>query len=149
MTFHHNNFLSKVSRTIATYNMFAPGDSVLVGVSGGPDSTALLYVLIDLSAELSLTLAVAHFNHEIRKEEADKEAVFVQSLAKKLALPFYIKNENVLSFRKQNRLSLEEAARKLRYRFYFNVAKKKGFNKIALGHHSYDNAEQMLMNLIR
>ncbi|MBW2219115.1 MAG: tRNA lysidine(34) synthetase TilS [Deltaproteobacteria bacterium] len=149
MTFQHDYFLSKVSRTIATYNMFAPGDSVLVGVSGGADSTALLYTLIDLSAELSLTLAVAHFNHEIRKEEADKEAAFVQFLAEKLALPFYIKNENVLSFRKQNRLSLEEAARKLRYRFYFNVAEKKGFNKIALGHHSDDNAEQVLMNLIR
>lgn len=149
MTFNHDNFLKKASRTIATYAMFEPGDSVLVCVSGGPDSTALLYALLDLSAELSLTLSIAHFNHAIRTEEADKEAGFVKSLAKKLDIPFYVKKENVLRFKKISRLSLEEAARELRYKFFFDLADKKGFTKIALGHHSDDNAEQVLINLIR
>jgi tRNA(Ile)-lysidine synthase len=149
MTSHHNNFLKKVSRTLAMHAMFEPEDSVLVGVSGGPDSTALIHALQDMSDELAITLSIAHFNHEIRRETADKEAGFVRSLAKKLNIPFYVKNENVLHFKKINHLSLEEAARELRYKFFFDLAKKKGFSKIALGHHWDDNAEQVLMNLMR
>ena len=149
MATYDDTFLTRISRTIEKHNMFSPGDSVLVGVSGGADSTALLCALVDLSGEFSLSLAVAHFNHEIRIEEADRESDFVKSLAEKLAIPFFMKKKNALDFARQNRMSLEEASRKLRYRFYLDTAKSNGFSKVALGHNSDDNAEQVLMSLVR
>ena len=149
MTFYHDSFLAGVSRTIAMHTMFEPEDSVLVGVSGGPDSMALLYAMIDMSPEFSLTLSVAHVNHGIRGTDADKDELFVRSLSEKLGLPFHVKHGNVPHFKKTHRMSMEEAARTMRYEFFFNLVKEKGFTKIALGHHADDNAEQVLMNLLR
>ena len=149
MIFYHDSFLAGVSRTIAMHTMFEPEDSVLVGVSGGPDSMALLYALFDMSPELSLTLSIAHFNHGIRGADADKDERFVRSLSEKLGTPVYVKHGNVPHFKKTHRLSMEEAARDMRYAFFFELVKEKGFTKVALGHHADDNAEQVLMNLLR
>lgn len=149
MPYQDDFFLRRVLQTITAHRMFKPGDRVLAGVSGGPDSMALLYALVSLSADLSVTVAVAHFNHQIRQEDAASDAEFVRAQAEQLALPFFFKKEDVLGYQKQHRMSLEEAARELRYRFLFDVAETQGFSKIALGHHADDNAEQVLMNLIR
>ena len=151
MTFYDDNFLADVSRTIAIHAMFEPEESVLVGVSGGPDSMALLYALIDISSTqpLPLTLSIAHFNHEIRGADADKDECFVKSISEQLGIPVYVKRGNVPQFKKTHGLSMEEAARVLRYQFFFELAEEKGFTKIALGHHADDNAEQVLMNLLR
>ncbi|MBW2100176.1 MAG: tRNA lysidine(34) synthetase TilS [Deltaproteobacteria bacterium] len=129
--------------------MFHPEESVLVGVSGGPDSIAMLHVLLDLSPCMSLRLGVAHVNHCLRHKDSDNDAQFVESLAKELGLPFYIKKEDVLKYQKDNGLSQEEAARRVRYAFYYDIAKKNDFGKIALGHHADDNAELVLMYLFR
>ncbi len=141
--------LGTVRETVARYGMFVPGDSVLVAVSGGPDSVALAHLLNTIAGEYSLQLAVAHLNHCLREQESDRDAEFVAALAGKFDLPFYLEKKDVRAFQRRRRLSPEEAARQVRYEFYDAVASKDGFNKIALGHHSDDNAELVLMNLLR
>ena len=144
-----SKLLRIVEQTITDYEMFEPKDSVLVGVSGGPDSVALLQALITLTPKFDLRLGVAHLNHSLRLQESDNDARFVASLADKFDLPFYIQKVDVRKFQIDNKLSPEEAARRLRYNFYWETASKNGFNKIALGHHCDDNAELILMNLFR
>ena len=141
--------LRTVEKTVSTYGMLEPKDSVLVGVSGGPDSVALLHVLIKLASRFSLRLGVAHLNHSLRQKDSDKDAEFVASLAGKFDLPCYVRKENVNKYKVENKLSLEEAARRVRYTFLDSVSESNNFNKIALGHHSDDNAELVLMNLFR
>lgn len=141
--------LSTVRGTIAAFRMFSPGDLVLAAVSGGPDSVTLAHVLLTLAKEYSLRLGIAHLNHCLRKEAADNDEAFVADFARRLNLTCFIEKKDVAAFRRANHLSLEEAARRVRYDFYDRIAAKHGFNKIALGHHSNDNAELLLMNLLR
>jgi len=138
-----------VARTIDSHCMFGTGESVLIGVSGGPDSMALLFILNSLAPLLTIKLGIAHLNHGLRKNESQKDAEFVLSVSNKLNLPCFIRTEDVLAYQRSHKLSLEEAARIVRYRFYNSIAAKKGFDKIALGHNSDDNAELVLMNLFR
>lgn len=144
-----NKIFRIVEETIKKHRMFEPQDSVLVGVSGGPDSVALLHVLLKIASGLSLTLGVAHLNHGIRSIDSDRDAEFVASLARKLELPFHIQKKNVLSYKKQHKLSLEEAGRRVRYEFFHDIAGGNKYNKIALGHQGNDNAELVLMYLFR
>jgi len=144
-----SNFLQTVEKTIITYGMLKPKDSVVIGVSGGPDSVALLHALFLIAPRFSLKLGVAHLNHCLRRNDSDKDAQFVEGLAKKHDLPCYTHKEDVRKYRIENRLSLEEAARRVRYAFLNNVANTMQYNKIAVGHHSDDNAELILMNLFR
>lgn len=124
-------------------------DSILVGVSGGADSVSLLHMLKPIAKERSVSLAVAHLNHRLRGLESDKDARFVASVAENLKLPYYEKAVDVQAYRKKHKLSLEEAARQVRYSFFFDIADRYNYHKIALGHHADDNAELVLMNLIR
>ena len=141
--------LHTVRETISTHRMFDRGDSVLVAVSGGPDSIALIHIISILATEYSLRLAIAHLNHCLRGSDSDRDAEFVAGTARHLNLPIYAQRENVRAFQQDRGLSLEEAARLVRYGFYEATATEYGFNKIALGHHSDDNAELVLMNLLR
>lgn len=145
----NNRFLQTIEKTIAAYNMFKPLDSVLVGVSGGPDSVALLSVLHRLSSPYLLKLGVAHLNHGLRSPDSEKEAEFVASLAADFKLPFYTRTVDVRGYRAEKKLSQEEAARILRYDFLNETAMENGYDKIALGHHADDSAEQVLINLFR
>ncbi|MGB5424826.1 MAG: tRNA lysidine(34) synthetase TilS [Desulfobacterales bacterium] len=140
--------LETVKRTIAEHEMVVSGTAILVGVSGGPDSVALLHILQHLAPDYGLRLAVAHLNHGLRKE-ADDEAEFVATLSAGLGLACHVKKEDVSGYRHRHRLSLEEAARLRRYAFYDDVASRHHFDKIALGHQADDNAELVLMFLIR
>ncbi len=146
---YKDNVLRTVEQTVTTYGMLKPKDAVVVGVSGGPDSVALLHVLLKLSAKYSLRLGVAHLNHSLRQDDSDRDANFVSALAKKFNLPCYIKKEDIRKYQLEKKLSLEDAARRVRHSFFNYVAEVKKFNKIALGHHSDDNAELVLMNLFR
>jgi len=141
--------LSTVKETIATYRMFNRADSVLVAVSGGPDSVALAHILLNLAEEYFLRPALVHLNHCLREQDSDRDAEFVAAFARQLHVPLYSEKKDVLAFQRNRRLSLEEAARRIRYEFYDAVAARYGFNKIALGHHRDDNAELVLMNLLR
>lgn len=144
-----SKFLRTVERTITTYGMLEPKDSVVIGVSGGPDSVALLHALFLMAPGFSLKLGVAHLNHCLRQNDSDKDAQFVEILAQKYDLPCYTLKKDVRKYQVDNKLSLEEAARRVRYTFLDDVANRMQYNKIAVGHHSDDNAELILMNLFR
>lgn len=146
---YNNKLLRTVEQTVTTYGMLKPRDSVLVGVSGGPDSVALFHVLLTLVSRFSLSLGVAHLNHCLRQNDSDKDAEFVASLAGRFDIPFYVHKADVRRYQLENKLSLEEAARRVRHTFLNKEAEKNRFNKIALGHHFDDNAELVLMNLFR
>ncbi|MCX7920085.1 MAG: tRNA lysidine(34) synthetase TilS [bacterium] len=141
--------LSNVAKTIAKYQLFQSGDKVVIGVSGGPDSIALLYCLNELREEYQLKLIIAHLNHQIRGKEADADARFVQSLAKKLQFPCFVKSVNVPALAKKEKKSLEETARQIRYAFLWELAVKKQANKIALGHTADDQIETIVMWFLR
>lgn len=145
----YSKFIRKVEQTILAHNMFQTGDSVVIGVSGGPDSVALLYALLQVASKFSLKLGIAHLNHCLRQKDSDNDAEFVAALAEKLNLTCFIKKVEVSEYQRRHRLSPEEASRRVRYDFYNEVAERNRFNKIALGHHFDDNAELILMNLFR
>lgn len=138
--------LDKVKNTIRKYSLINKNDSLLVGVSGGPDSVALLYLLNSLKKELKLVLHVAHLDHMLRKDSY-KDAEFVKGLAEKLKLPITIAAINVKKLARKG--SLEEIARKARFDFFFKAAKNTSAKKIALGHNLDDQAETVLMRMIR
>ncbi|MEI8176561.1 MAG: tRNA lysidine(34) synthetase TilS [Candidatus Omnitrophota bacterium] len=141
--------IDKVRRTIVRYNMLAKGDRVLVGVSGGPDSVALLYLLDALSEEYQLTIMIAHLDHMIRKGASEKDALFVRRLGEKLRLPVIVDAADIPRIARQQKLSLETAARNIRYDFFLKAAKECAAHKIALAHTADDQAETVLMRLIR
>ncbi|MDW7987603.1 MAG: tRNA lysidine(34) synthetase TilS [candidate division WOR-3 bacterium] len=129
--------------------MIKENDKILVGFSGGPDSTALLWALNDLKSELKIKLYACHINHGIRKKAADKDEKFSVEFCKKLQIPIKRCKVNVLKYAKQKKISIETAARILRYQVLYKYACKLKCNKIALGHHANDNLETVLLNLVR
>lgn len=141
--------LETVESTIEKFKMLNCNDRVIVAVSGGPDSVALLHLLNKVKKKWKLYLHLAHLNHMIRKKEAEGEMVFVKNLAGKLALPVTCRSVNVKDYAAEFGLSLEEAARNLRYDFLIQVAKENFATKIALGHNRDDQAETVLMRLLR
>jgi tRNA(Ile)-lysidine synthase len=142
-------FLKKVRQTIAHYDLLQKGDKVLVAVSGGPDSVALLYALLEIKEEFDLRLFVAHLNHKLRGSESDQDQKFVKDLASKLNLRFFSKSVDVKREARKKRLSLEEAARSVRYQYLENSADRIKADRIAIGHHADDQAETFLMRLLR
>ncbi len=153
MNFHPKNnaysLIKNVEKTISEYGMLNKNDSVLVGVSGGADSVALVHIMKEIAQIFSIKLGVVHLNHSLRGNESDTDERFVVSLSEKLNLPCYTSKEDIAAYKKKHGFSLEEAGRRVRYSFFENIAQREGFNKIALGHTSYDNAELILMYLIR
>ena len=140
----------KVKATIQRYALISPGDRVLVAVSGGPDSVALLHLLYDLREELELRLEVAHLQHGIRGAEAQEDARFVAELAQKLGLPFHLKEVNLRQIKSAaGKGNLEALARAERYRFFAAVARERNLDKIATAHTQDDQAETVLMWLLR
>jgi tRNA(Ile)-lysidine synthase len=125
--------------------MLASEDSVLVGVSGGPDSMALAHLLHTLAARWGLRLGVAHLDHGLRPEAAAQEAALVEALARSLGMACHKARIEALPARG----SLEEQLRLRRYAFFKEIAAEHGYNKIALAHHADDNAEAVLMHLLR
>jgi tRNA(Ile)-lysidine synthase len=116
----------------------------VVGVSGGPDSIALLHIMM----ELGLSPIAAHYNHKLR-EEADLEAKIVREFTNSLGIPFMEDSGDVRLFSQEEGLSIEEAARILRYQFLFRVADDLGAGAVSVAHHADDQIETILMNLLR
>ncbi len=129
--------------------MLAAGDRVLVGVSGGQDSMALLHLLRRLAPAYHVHLGVAHLNHCLRGEAADRDAKMVRHVSASWDLPLHAKRAQVDRLRIKLDLSPEEAARRVRYAYFNKVMVSAGYNKLALGHHMEDNAEQVLLALLR
>jgi tRNA(Ile)-lysidine synthase len=152
------DLLARVRRYASRYGLLFPGQIVVVGVSGGPDSLALLHLLLGLSSELRLDLHVAHLNHGLRDASSDEDARFVRDLAAHWGLPCSVGQADVRSM--TGGRSLEEAARLARYRFLAEVAARLGVSDsrepapgaapaIAVGHNLDDQAETVLMHFLR
>ena len=140
--------LARVKKTLKKYKMLTQGEKVILGVSGGADSIAMLYALNEL-VDYGLELIVAHLNHGIRGDEAKGDAEFVKETAKSLRLTFVYGEVDTLSFKEESQLSLEDAARTLRYKFFNQVLNKHYATKIATAHTLDDQAETVLMRLLR
>ncbi len=141
-------FLEKVKTTITKYSLLRPGDCVVVAVSGGPDSVVLLHVLLELRREYGLRLFLAHLDHGLREESRD-EARFVKGIAKALKMACCSQRADIIGFCRRKKLSLEEGAREVRYAFLEEAARKARASRIALGHTMDDQAETVMMRLIR
>ena len=140
----------KVLETIKEYNLIENGDRIVVGVSGGPDSIALLNILLEIKKEeiYNFEIVVCHINHMIR-EEASQDEEYVKEFCKKNHIECFIKQEKVEKLAKQEKCGTEEAGRKVRYEFFNEILARTSSNKIATAHNSNDNAETVLMNIIR
>lgn len=141
--------LPKVEKTIKKHGMLQPGDRVLVAVSGGPDSVALLRVLQRLSVKWRLRICGAYFNHRLRGSESRAEEAFVERLFQSLSLPLEKGRMNARLRHKKTGGNLEETCREARYRFLESARRKLGFDKVALGHNRGDQVETVLMHLLR
>ncbi|PID39960.1 MAG: tRNA lysidine(34) synthetase TilS [Proteobacteria bacterium] len=144
-----NTLTDRVTQTILKYRMLSPKDRVLVGVSGGPDSMALLHLLDQMAVALDIRLGVAHLNHGLRGEAADEDARLVYRTASHLGHPYHHVRARTDKVKRRLGISLEAAAHRVRYAFFRNVMIDGHYNKLALGHHMDDNAEQMLMAILR
>ena len=134
--------LEKVKNTIKKFNLIDNNDKIVVGVSGGPDSISLLNILY----ELGYDVYVAHINHGLR-ENAKLDEKYVEDFCKKKNIPYFLKNVDLK--KNLNGMTTEEAGRKIRYDFFNEIMENEKCNKIATAHNSNDNAETVLMNIIR
>ena len=141
---------SQVRTFILEHSLISSGDRVLVGVSGGPDSTCLLLILAALRRSLGFELEAAHFDHQLRGQRAAaKELRFVSSLAERLSVPLHVGSGDVRRQARERKWSLEEAARELRYSFLATTAGEAACASVAVGHTTSDQAETVLLHLVR
>ncbi len=129
--------------------MIRPGDRVGLGVSGGADSVALLRIFAELRAQLGITLVVLHFHHQLRGTEADEDETFVKALAGEFQLPCEAGRADVAGEANAHGWNLEDAARRLRYRFFSSAAEAHGLDRVAVAHTANDQAETVLSHLLR
>lgn len=139
----------RVLNTIRDHQLIKLGDRVLLGVSGGADSMALLSVMIKLREQLSCEIGVAHLHHDMRGVMADEDARYVENYCHEYQIPFYFQKTNVLALAEREKIGVEEAGRKARYDFFTQVMEEEGYSKIAVAHHRDDQAETLLFRLIR
>ena len=142
-----SDVLKKVKPVIEEF--ISQGDKVLVAVSGGADSLALLYILNHFSKDMGYELSVAHLNHMARGAESDGDAEFVEKQAKKLSLPLFSEKTNIAEEKPHLKTSFQEAARILRYQFLERILTSINGNKIAVGHTADDQVETVLINFLR
>ncbi|MBS4031857.1 MAG: tRNA lysidine(34) synthetase TilS [Clostridiales bacterium] len=138
---------NKVLQTIKTYNMFPPGEKVLLAVSGGPDSLCLLHVMHDIAAALNITLHVIHINHRLRPESAS-EALFVKKQGCKLGVPVTVCSVDVRGLKQKGGYSVQDAARRARYAVIRITARRVGATRVATAHHRDDRVETLLLRML-
>jgi tRNA(Ile)-lysidine synthase len=139
----------KVLKFIDEKDLIQRNDRVLVALSGGPDSTFLLHFLLKFRKKYNIELGAVHVNHMIRGKSAIEDEEFCRKLSVNLNIKYFAVQKNVRLYAKKNKYSLEEAGRIIRYETLNKVLKQKGFNKIATAHNCSDNAETVLLNLIK
>ncbi|WP_242990238.1 tRNA lysidine(34) synthetase TilS [Acetobacterium bakii] len=139
----------KVINYIRDQKLIVAGDYVLIGVSGGADSLALLYFLDKYKETFGIHVGVAHLHHGLRGDAADADENFVKNFCRKNEIPFFSRRRDIKQISAEEKISIEEAGRNERYDFFRKVAKEEKYNRIAMGHHINDQAETLLMRLIR
>ena len=139
----------KVVKFILNKKLIDAGDSILVALSGGADSVFLLEFLLRYKKRFNMDIAAFHLNHNLRGKEANIDEQFCKNFTAQKRIPFFSTSKNVKLYAKRNRMSLEEAGRELRYGELLKIAKTHNYTKIATAHNADDNAETVLLNLIK
>lgn len=141
--------IDKVEKMIKEEKLIESGDRIVVGVSGGPDSICLLHALEQIQKRgLDFEIFVAHINHMIRGN-AILDEEYVENYCQERAIPVFIKRISILEIAEKEKIGIEEAGRNARYQFFDEVKEKVNANKIATAHNANDNAETVIMNIIR
>jgi tRNA(Ile)-lysidine synthase len=140
---------TEVLNTIKENNLINKNDSVILGVSGGPDSVCLLHVLHSMADIFNMKIFAFHLNHMLRGEESDKDEQYVRKLCGLMGIPLTVESCDVKGFASQKGISIEEAGRELRYAKFKEAAVRKGASKIAVAHNRNDQAETIIMNILR
>jgi tRNA(Ile)-lysidine synthase len=135
--------------TIDRHSMIRPGDRIGLGVSGGADSVAMLRIFAELQTQLGIAVLVLHFHHQLRGSEADEDERFVKALAEEFHLEYESGRADVAGEARIHGWNVEDAARRLRYRFFASAAAARGLNRVAVAHTANDQAETVLSHLLR
>jgi len=141
--------IERVEKTVKKHGMLRDGNRVIAAVSGGPDSVCLFYVLLELKKKYKFQLHVVHFNHHLREKESKKEEKFVKELLDGTTVPLSIIGLDVKGYAEKQKIGIEEAARALRYQNLLKLALKHDADTIAIGHTASDQAETVLMRIMR
>lgn len=144
-----DEFVGKVDSFVKRYSLLEMHSTVVVGVSGGPDSVALLFYLLEKQKERQLQIVVAHMDHMFRGKESEQDLQFVKELCERVGVTCEVTQTNVEQYQKERRLSAQIAARECRYAFLERIMKKYNAHYLALGHHGDDQIETIVMRLIR
>jgi len=143
------SLIRQVRRTIDDHNLLLAGDTVVLGVSGGPDSLCMLHLLRDLAGSYQVSLHVGHLHHGIRGQDADDDAAFVAGLCRSWAIPCAVERADVPALARERGLAIEEAARQARYAFLGSQARAVGARSVAVAHNADDQVETVLMHFLR
>ena len=147
---NQNTNLEKMRETILRYDMISDGDSVVVGLSGGPDSACLLCGLVQLREELGIRrICAVHINHGLRGEEADRDEAYSRCLSEALGTEFRSYRFDVSAEAERWRTGSEAAGRRIRYETFERVSREIGAERTAVAHNSDDQAETILMRILR
>lgn len=139
----------RMKKTVLDHQLIQEGDGIVVGLSGGPDSVCLLHTLYRLSKEIRIKIYAVHLNHMIRGLDAFLDSLYVMKLCQSLYIPCFVRAIDVPKYCQDNKLGLEDGARRLRYQIFSEVRDRMGANKIAIGHNKNDQAETILMRIMR
>lgn len=137
----------KVINFIRLYDLIRPNENLFISLSGGADSVFALYFFYKFQKKFHCKIEAIHFNHNLRGKESNEDEIFTKSLCEKLGIKLFIKSLDVKSYAKKNKISIEEAARKLRYKNLEKISVKKNIDKIITAHNKNDNTETILLNL--
>lgn len=144
-----SSFEKTILGSVERHDMLGAGETVLVAVSGGRDSVALMHALLALRAHLKITIVIGHFNHRLRAKHAQRDQHFVESCAERANVRCVVGSGNVRARARRDGLSIEEAARAARYEFFAGLRKKEGIDVVATGHMLDDQAETVLMRILK
>lgn len=139
----------KVIRFIKENNLISEGDKVLIALSGGPDSVFLLHFFNKFKNKYKIVPGAVHINHLLRGNDSDRDEIFCKAICNELDIPIYTVKANVKLYAKRNKYSLEIAGRNIRYDFFEKILSTQKYSKIATAHNADDNAETVLLNLIK
>lgn len=142
------NVEQKVIEFISQYNLLKHGDKLLIAFSGGPDSVFALHFLLKYARKYKIEITVIHFNHGLRGKEADRDELFSRQFSELYNISFLTRKLEVKKYAKLNKISIEEAARNLRYKYLTSAAKEFNCNKIVTAHNQSDNTETILLNIL-